>query len=204
MVDGLDVSQGDGTTQLGTAEATDGWAGAVDGGKLWIGQHSADLDILVLDPVECDPNGAVLTLYSLTQHRMRTFPRTVVNQKILPLDDEIAEARARKDYARRSALREEHESTMVEERTKRKEVVRGAILEAHRRYVEGLGLPYQGAVDDAPDRKPGRAVRCHSCGIWLDDFVGASCATCSAGLCSCGACSCGRETRSRAGSKKRV
>lgn len=163
-------------------------------GELWIGRHSADDDILVFDPAESDPSAPVLELYSLTQHRTRRFPRSIVIQRIETLDDRKAAAKAKRAYDERAELREAHEQELETARTERFEQIRTEITEAHERYLEGLGIEYQGVTEPDPDRRS-RLTRCHACGIELDGFVGVVCAVCSTPLCSCGACACGRASR---------
>jgi hypothetical protein len=162
-----------------------------DESDLWVGQHVADDDILVFDPSEADSRANVLSLYSLTQHRTRSFPRSMIPQKIRVLTDEVGRARAKKAYASRDALRAEHEEALAGERLQLKERQRRGVIEAHRRYIESLGLTYRGDQATAAPRRAGRRVKCHSCGIALDNFAGAVCAICEGVLCSCGVCACG-------------
>lgn len=167
------------------------------GGKLWIGQHIDDQDILVLDPAETDPAADVLTLYSLTQHRTRRFPRATALQRIQALTDEIAEARAKKEYAQRQTLRTQHQQELVEENNERKGRQRDGVIAAHRKYVEALGLDYQGVAEPGSGKRMRQASKCHVCGIVLDDFMGVVCGICSTALCSCGACACGKQPQRR-------
>jgi hypothetical protein len=169
---------------------------AFGGGALWIGQHTGDHDILVLDPEESDSTADVLALYSLTQHRTRRFPRATVANRIHLVTDELAHTRATENYAQRAALRENHERTSETVRAERLDRIREGMIATHQRYVEILGLEYQG-VNKTGEAKVGRASKCHACALPLDDFVGASCAICSTVLCSCGACSCGKPARAR-------
>jgi hypothetical protein len=161
-------------------------------GKLWVGQHATDQDILILDPSVTDPSGEVLSLYSLTQHRTRSFSRETVLERITGLTDEVATARAKRAYAERDAHRADHMNALDEAQTERRARQRDGLIAAHRRYVEGLGLTYQGIQDTATTRRTGRATKCHACGIPLDDFAGAACAICAGLLCSCAACACGK------------
>jgi hypothetical protein len=166
-------------------------------GKLWIGQHASDQDILVFDPAEADPSAEVLSLYSLTQHRTRSFRRETVIQKIHPLTDELACARATKEYTQRGASRANHEQELAAARTAHGEHQRDGVIAAHRRYVEGLGLEYQGVRDTPANYKGGRSPKCHTCAIPLDDFAGSVCAICGVVLCSCGSCACGKSIQPR-------
>lgn len=169
---------------------------AFGGGELWIGEHTTDRDILVLDPAATDATAGVLSLYSLTQHRLRRFPRSLVQQMIRPLDDEPARARAREEYAGRASLREAHQDALSTARAEHMDGVREQMIGAHQRFVEKLGLEYQG-VNPTAGTKVRRAVKCHACGLGLDDFVGVACARCAGVLCSCGACACGKSARGR-------
>jgi hypothetical protein len=176
---------------------------AFNDGNLWVGRHSADQDILVFDPSEVDPFADPISFYSLGQHRIRTFPRTIVLQRIHVLTEDIGAARAHKDYARRTELRSAQQEALAADRSERDEQQRQGVIEAHRRYVEALGITYGGVQDDA-DRRRGRRTRCQACGISLDDFAGAACAVCAGVLCSCGACACGSSSAKagRAGEAK--
>jgi hypothetical protein len=165
------------------------------GGSLWIGQHSADQDILVFDPAESDSAAEILSLYSLTQHRVRRFPRAMALKSIKPLKDEIAFARAKKDYSQRASLRTAHEEAQTEAQAQRMDQVRENIVSAHRRYIEALGLSYEGVKPVEPGAKPGRVTKCHACGILLDGFVSATCGICSRAICSCGGCACGKVAK---------
>jgi hypothetical protein len=165
-------------------------------GKLWIGQHAGDMDILVFDPSAADANAEVLSLYSLTQHRTRAFPRATVHERIAELTDKAARARAMEEYARRDTLRAAHEQALADEHALRRDRQRDAIIDAHRHHLETLGLDYDG-VQETGERRSGRVLKCHRCGIVLDDFVGVKCLTCSGVLCSCGACACGKQPSGR-------
>ncbi len=169
---------------------------AFGGGRLWIGQHDGDQDLLVFDPSEADPHADVLSLYSLTQHRIRSFPRATVLTRIPALTDELGRARAKRDYARRASLRITHEQALAAARIERRNRQRSGVIAAHRRYIESLGLEYQGERETPADHRPGRRTKCHACGIALDDFAGAVCGICNRVLCSCGACACGYPVHS--------
>lgn len=160
------------------------------GGSLWIGQHATDHDILVFDPSEADPCADVLSLYSLTQHRMRRFPRATVMHRIHPLTDEIGHARAKKDYATRAPLRAAHEEARAAERDEQRVRQRDDVLAAHRRYVDALGVTYQGVRESGVGRRGRHRTKCAACGLALDDFAGSVCGSCDGVLCSCGACAC--------------
>ncbi len=172
-------------------------AGDESAAALWVGRHSVDGDLLVLDPAADDPNGAFLSFYSLTQYRRRTFPRAVALEKIQPLDDELGIARAEKEYLRRDVLEAEHGARLESADEERAQRQKEAVIAAHRRHMEANGLDYQGVVDTAVEGKKGRRTRCHACGIALDDFVGTCCGACHGVLCSCGACGCGATVRTR-------
>ena len=79
-----------------------------DGGGSWIGQHAADQDTLVFDPAESDPSADRISLYSLTQHRRRTFPRSVVHRRAHRLTGPVAWSRARRDCEDRIGRRQHH------------------------------------------------------------------------------------------------
>jgi hypothetical protein len=164
---------------------------AFAGGEMWVGRHSGDQDILVFDPAQADATADPISLYSLSQHRIRSFPRATVVQKIQPLTDELGRARAIKEYGQRADLLAAHEAGLAEESTTRQDRRRESVLAAHKRYIEGLGLEYQGAHETAANHKSGRRTKCHVCGIGLDDFAGAVCGICDGVLCSCGGCACG-------------
>lgn len=171
--------------------------GAFGGGKLWVGKHTADDDILVFDPAECDADGAFLSFYSLTQYRRRTFPRAVALAKIRPLEDQVGSARAEKDYLRRESLEAEHGARLEDADTERAQQQKDAVIAAHRRHLEAHGIEYQGVGDTAVEGRKGRRTKCHACGIALDDFVSTACGVCHGVLCSCGACGCGSPVRAR-------
>jgi hypothetical protein len=166
---------------------------AFGGGELWIGQHEADEDILIFDPAEADPHASVLSLYSLTQHRMRRFPRLTVLERIHRVSGKPARARAKKEYAQRAKLKASYEQVRSGEAVRSRDRQRDGVLAAHRRFIESTGLTYEGVRDTGPDSRRGRRTKCHLCGIALDDFASAVCGICSGVLCSCGACGCGRH-----------
>lgn len=160
-------------------------------GGLWVGRHAMDDDVLVFDPAESDADAEVITLYSLTQHRTRSFPRATVLARIEAITDQVSRARAKKEYSQRAKRRSNHEAEVAAADTARRSRQREGVLAAHRRYIEALGLEYQGHRDTGADHRPGRRTVCHGCKIVLDDFAGAVCAICSGVLCSCGTCACG-------------
>jgi hypothetical protein len=168
---------------------------ATRNGRIWVGRHTGDEDILVFDPAESESTAAVIELYSLTQHRARRFPIDTVRQRIEPISDQSAEAQAKKRYARRAELRAAHEESLAVAAEERRSRQRDAVVDAHRRFVDALGLEYQGVKESKPTRAVRTTPKCAACGIALDDFAGASCAICSRMLCSCGACGCGKSAR---------
>ena len=105
------------------AEHTDenraGKAGGFDLGKMWIGRHSADQDVLVFDPAVSDPGATNLSFYSLSQFRTRTFPRSVAEQKIAEITEKAARAEAQELYEQRTARKAAHESEQSEAREER-------------------------------------------------------------------------------------
>lgn len=168
------------------------------GTGLWIGKHAADGDLLVFDPAESDPAAERLSFFSMTQLRHRVFPRAVVATNVRELTDELQVARVKKEYADRAELRVVRDKENAVARADAAEKQREQVVAQHERYLAGLGVPYEGVRPTPPDHKPGRRVKCHHCGIAVDDFAGRVCVVCSAVLCSCGACSCGaRAARSR-------
>lgn len=162
---------------------------------LWIGEHAADGDILVLDG-PATPDGGRLSYYSLTQLRSRVFPAAIAAAKIKQVTDEIRLARARKQYAQRSELEAEHEQARAVERADVAERQREQVIRLHEKYMEGHGVEDEG-VRETPSNHKSRRSKCHACSITLDDFVGRVCVKCNEVLCSCGACACGSRTRSR-------
>jgi hypothetical protein len=190
--------------QLRESGVTPAWLGqegsgseALNGDGLWVGQHSGDDDLLVFDPAEGDSRADIISFYSLAKHRRRSFPRDVVGEKIKPVTDEVSNARALKDYARRATLQAERDGAREADRSAHAEQQREAVIEAHRRHVEGLGISYEGVERTDGNRKSGRRTKCASCGIPLDDFAHAACSVCDGVLCSCGACACGAPVRGR-------
>jgi hypothetical protein len=167
-----------------------GNGGGFDGRKLWVGRHEADDDILIFDPAEADADAPILSLYSLTQHRMRRFPRAVVLTRIQTIEDEVARGKAKKDYVRRNSRKEAHEQERTEEAARSRDRQRDAILAQHTRYLASIGLTSEGVRETGGDHKVGRRTKCHACGIALDDFARAVCVICGGVLCSCGACAC--------------
>lgn len=172
-------------------------AGPFEAAGMWVGRHRGDDDLLVFDPAEGDAAGEMIVFYSLGKHRRRSFPRSVLGDKIDRLTDELSTARALKDYARRADLQAERDETREADRSAHAEQQREAVIEAHRRYVEGLGLTYEGVERTDGDRRSGRRTKCPACGIPLDDFAHAACSICAGVLCSCGACVCGAPVRGR-------
>jgi hypothetical protein len=170
---------------------------AFGGGSLWIGEHQGDRDILVFDPAESDAHAEVLALYSLTQHRMRRFPRAMARDRIHPITDEAVRARAEKDYLERAGRRDVHQQAVDTAQAESMSRIREGIVLAHKRFIENRGLEYGGVETISPDGRRPRVTRCFACEITLDGFVGVVCGICSGVLCSCGACSCGKPTRER-------
>lgn len=167
-----------------------------DSDELWIGEHAVDGDILVLDPDTAEADGRLVSYYSLSQLRWRAFPARFAEEKIRKVTDEIRVARARKDYGRRSELEAEQGRAQVEARADLAERQREQVIRLHEKYMEQLGIPYEGAVE-SPEGRRSRRSKCHACGIGLDDFVNRVCGVCAEVLCSCGACACGSKSRSR-------
>ena len=166
-------------------------------GTLWVGRHSGDRDILVLDPEVSSPNPQNVSLYSLTQHRLRTFPRSVMAEKIHALENGELE-KAIEEYAARLSRRADYEDGLRAAQAQRRTRQRDEIIRSHERYLERIGVRNAGVADTLPGHKNGRRSKCHACGIDLDDFVGLVCGGCSSLLCSCGACACGTTSRRRA------
>ena len=188
----MDERSETGTTWLGGDGAGSGSSG---GNGLWVGKHAGDGDLLVFDPAESDGAGSVVAFYSLAKHRRRSFPRALIGDTIQKITDGDASARALKDYARRGSLRAERDDQREADRSVQAEQQRESVLEAHRRFVEGLGLSYEGVERTDGNRKSGRRTKCPSCAIALDDFAHAVCTICGGVLCSCGACVCGTTGR---------
>jgi hypothetical protein len=164
---------------------------------LWIGEHAGDHDILVLDPAQSDSTADVLALYSLTQHRMRRFPRATVEDRIRVVTDESARSRAARDYGRRAELQADHQRAADSAQAERMDRIREGMVAAHKVFVEALTVEYRGVRKTSEEGRGGKATRCHVCALALDDFVGMTCVTCSGVLCSCGACACGKPSRGR-------
>lgn len=192
-MDQLNESGGATPAWLGQESSTD----SIGEGGIWVAQHAGDDDLLVFDPAEADSRPDVISFYSLAKHRRRSFPRAMVGSKITPVTDEVSNARALKDYARRAALQAERDGAREADRTAHAEQQREAVIEAHQRYVESLGITYEGVERTDGNRKSGRRTKCASCGIALDDFAHAACTVCGGVLCSCGACACGAPVRGR-------
>ncbi len=180
------------TTRRGTAKAREGAGSGAEfeAGKFWIGRHAADADVLVFDPSESDVVSDRVCLYSLAQHRNRTFPLSVVHDQIRGISDEENWEEAKRNYEDRAALRHEREEVAAAEKRERVEHQRQGVIAAHERYLAGLGIQNAGVVPTPEDFKPGRRSKCQSCGIALDDFAGSVCLVCNGILCSCGACAC--------------
>lgn len=172
-----------------------------DGSALWIGQHAVDGDILVFDPAESDATATRLAFYSLTQYRLRTFPRSIVSEHIRPVTEEARVQEIVRDYEQRETLRTAHTEQQQRERSAvaadQLERQRAHILELHREYVRHWEVEYAGVQDSSEARTRRRLLSCRECGIALDDMLGLACNACNGVLCSCGACSCGRAKRSR-------
>jgi hypothetical protein len=171
--------------------------GPSDGETLWIAQHAIDQDILVFDSAESDASAPLLSFYSLTQFRKRTFSRSLVGKSIVEVTDDVRCARAKKDYARRDALLAAHRSEQETERAARDERQRELVLELHKKYLGSVDVEYQGVHEEPQTRKRSRRSVCHACKIALDDFAGVVCGVCDGVLCSCGACGCGSPIRTR-------
>src|SRR5690606_1291900 len=107
----IDTNPRGGMNELSESGVTSEWlgqegilpSGFSDGG-LWVGRHSGDDDVLVFDPAEGDAQAEVISFYSLAKHRRRSFRRDIIGTRIRPVTDEVSNARALKDYARREAL----------------------------------------------------------------------------------------------------
>lgn len=164
--------------------------------SLWIGEHAADGDILVLDGEPTGADGERLSYYSLTQLRSRVFPAHIAAAKIKEVTDEIRLARARKQYARRDELEAEQVEAQAVARADVADRQREQVIALHEKYMEGHGVEDEGVRETPSDHKSRRS-RCHACAITLDDFVGRVCVKCNEVLCSCGACACGSKSRAR-------
>lgn len=172
------------------AEA-DGW---FNGGRTWIGRHSADGDVLVFDPTVCDPAASNLSFFSLTELRQRRFPRAVVEQKIHEVTDAAEHADATERYGQWPALKAAHERERDAARAEVAERQKRGVIELHREFLEERGIAYEGVRETGSGQGASkrRRTKCHSCGIGLDDFAGSECVACGIVLCSCGACGCTR------------
>ena len=181
---------------------TDTAKGAADGrfnhGKMWIGRHSADQDVLVFDPAVSDAAANNLSFYSLSQFRNRTFPRAIAEQKITEITEKKDREEAKAQYEQRTARKAAHESEQSVAREERAGRHREGAIDAHKRYVTNLGIEYLGVRDVTGQEIRPRRSRCAVCGIAVDNFVGAACMACNDLLCSCGACNCGLKSRARA------
>ncbi len=190
------------------AERSQAWIGddadggeAFAGGRMWIGRHTADGDILVFDPEVSDPAATNVSLFSLSQLRHKLFSRAVVETKIDEVTDEEQHARAIEDYRKWPVLKEERERERVAAQAEAAQRLRQGTLDRHREFMEERGVPYEGVVGTTDGRKSGgarrRRTRCHACGIALDDFASAECRVCNGVLCSCGACGCAAPGKQR-------
>ncbi|HEX2191088.1 MAG TPA: hypothetical protein VHG51_19425 [Longimicrobiaceae bacterium] len=172
-----------------------------NGGRMWIGRHTADGDTLVFDPEVSDPTAANVALFSLSQLRTKVFPRATVAAKIEQVTDGAELARIEEEYRRWPELREERERERAASREEAAQRQRDAAVERHREFLEERGIAYEGVHDTATGKRPGtsrrRRTKCHACGIALDDFAAAECMVCAGVLCSCGACGCGAPVRER-------
>jgi hypothetical protein len=157
---------------------------------LWVGRHTADSDLLVFDPTQADPSADRLSFYSLTQHRVRVFPRAVAEERIREVTDAKGAAQALRTYEDREALRAEHLDELNVERAARDDRQKEAVLRRHTNYLASIGRPYEGVRSTSEDGKVRRRSSCKVCGIALDDFAHTACNACDGVLCSCGACSC--------------
>src|SRR5688572_30338598 len=92
----------------------------VGDGPLWVGRHSGDQDILVLDRETSSFGSANVTLYSLTQHRMRTFPRSVVVEKIHELEEPAEVEKAISEYTARTELKAAHDDVLLAARAQQR------------------------------------------------------------------------------------
>lgn len=164
---------------------------------LWVGRHSSDQDILVLDRETSSFGSANVTLYSLSQHRMRTFPRSILAEKIHELDEPAEREKAISEYSARTELKAVYDDGLRVAREEQHSRQRDAVMSAHKRYLARIGVRAEGVIDTLPDFKAGRRVKCQVCGIALDDFAGFVCVGCEGLLCSCGACACGTPSRRR-------
>jgi hypothetical protein len=196
MPDTTSTVAADGSADLDIASAQPG-----DGAAIWIGQHAVDGDILVFDTTESDPTAARLAFYSLTQFRVRTFPRSIVAEHIRPVADEARAQKLADEYARRDELQQAHTEAQERERASaaadQVERQRAHIVALHRDFVQHHEVEYAGVQPSAESKPRRRLLSCRECGIALDDLLGLACGACNGVLCSCGACSCGKSKRSR-------
>lgn len=169
-----------------------------NGGKFWVGRHSADGDTLVFDPALAIPQSPNVCFFSLTQFRPRTFPPSVVQGQIQEVVDDKQRKEALERYREWPKLKEAHDHTLERGREQASVQRREVILANHQHYLEARGIPYKGVRDSSeitakPARK-GRRMLCSRCRSPLDDYIGARCNGCDGVLCSCGACACGPIT----------
>ena len=171
-----------------------------NGGKMWIGKHSADGDTLVFDPEVSDPTATNVELFSLTHLRHKRFSREIVSSKIQEVTDQAQQARAAEEYRSRTERKEEREKERTVAQGEAVERRKQGAIDRHREFLEERGIAYQGVRDTSTGKTPGakrRRTKCHACGIALDDFAGTICSACNGVLCSCGACACGAVARSK-------
>jgi hypothetical protein len=157
---------------------------------LWVGRHTADSDLLVFDPAQADPSADRLSFYSLTQHRVRVFPRAVAEERIREVTDAKGAAQALRTYEDREALRAEHLDEQNVARAARDDRQREAVIRRHAHYLASIGRADEGVRPTSEGGKVRRRSSCKVCGIALDDFAHTVCNACDGVLCSCGACSC--------------
>jgi hypothetical protein len=171
-----------------------------NGGRMWIGKHSADGDTLVFDPEVSDPTATNVELFSLTHLRHKRFSREVVSAKIQEITDAAQHASAAEEYRRRIELKEEREKERTVARGAAVERRKQGALDRHREFLEERGIAYEGVRDTSTGKTPGakrRRTKCHACGIALDDFASSECLVCGGVLCSCGACGCAAPVKER-------
>jgi hypothetical protein len=165
-------------------------------GEVWIGQHSVDADILVYDPSEYPSSPGLVSYFSMTQLRTRTFPRAFAAKTIGEVTDEIRAAQVKRDYQLRAQLSATRETELAGARAASLKVQREEAIQRHERYLASLEIPYKGVRSTPSDQRKSRRTKCGSCGIGLDDFARSLCNVCSEPLCSCGACACKRPKES--------
>ena len=171
-----------------------------NGGKMWIGKHTADGDTLVFDPEVSDGSAANVELFSLTHLRHKRFSREVVAAKIREVTDPAEWASAAEEYGRRLELREGRDKQRAVAQDQAAHRQRQGVIDRHREFMEERGLEYQGVRDTSTGRTAGakrRRTKCHACGIALDDFASSECLACNGVLCSCGACGCAAPVKER-------